>query len=117
MPPTILVVEDDHDIRELLILALTEAGFGVVEAESAAQAVLRFKEAPRIDLVLTDFNLPDGRNLIPTLKNLRPSLPVIVLSGNPGGARAALPEADAILGKPLSGGRIIEEIRRFVPAV
>ena len=111
-----LIVEDALDLREILELTLSNAGFAVIAAESARHALQRVKELPRIDLVLADFNLPDGKDLVPTLKKLLPNMPVVVLSGDPYGARAELPEADAVLGKPVSGNAIVRELRRFLTA-
>jgi len=112
----VLVVEDGLDLREILELTLSNAGFTVIVAASASDALARVKELPHLDLVLADFNLPDGRSLVPTLKQLRPDMPVVVLSGDPYSARAELPEADAVLGKPVSGNAIVNELRRFLTA-
>ena len=111
-----MVVEDGVDLREILELTLSNAGFAVILAESASDALERVKEFPDLDLVLADFNLPDGKSLVPTLKKLRPNMPVVVLSGDPYSARAELPEADAVLGKPVSGNAIVTELRRFLTA-
>jgi CheY-like chemotaxis protein len=116
MRHTVLVVEDGLDLREILELTLSNAGFTVIVAESATAALARVKEFPHLDLVLADFNLPDGKDLVPTLKKLRPNLPVVVLSGDPYRARAELPQADAVLGKPVSGNAIVNELRRFLSA-
>ena len=58
MPHTILVVEDDHDLRETLDEFLTEAGYAAVTAESAEHAVELLKTIPRPCLVLLDFLMP-----------------------------------------------------------
>lgn len=116
MTHTVLIVEDAVDLREILELTLANAGFAVITAESARHALERVREFPHLDLVLADFNLPDGQNLVPTLKRMRPNLPVVVLSGDPYNARAELPEADAVLGKPVSGNTIVSELRRFLTA-
>jgi len=116
MTHTVLVVEDNIDLREILELTLSGAGFAVIATESARDALEHVKELPHLDLVLADFNLPDGKDLVPTLKKLRPTLPVVVLSGDPYSARTELPEADAVLGKPVSGDAIVSELRRFLSA-
>ena len=53
----ILVVDDDRNIRRMLATALEAAGYSVVEAGSAAQALARLGAAPAIDLVLTDVRM------------------------------------------------------------
>lgn len=116
MSYTVLVVEDNPDIREILEITLSDAGFLVVAAETARQAMQQLERLSRLDLVLTDFNLPDGRHLVPDVKKLRPELPVIVLSGDAYSAQAALPQADAVLGKPVTGTALVKEVRRLLSA-
>ena len=53
----LLIVEDDHDLRELLATGLAASGFSVEKAASA-EASLTFLEAQRFDVVLVDLNLP-----------------------------------------------------------
>ena len=116
MSYTVLVVEDNPDIREILDITLSDAGFVVVAADTARQAMQQLERLSRLDLVLADFNLPDGRHLVPNLKKLRPELPVIVLSGDAYSAQAALPQADAVLGKPVTGPALVKEVRRLLSA-
>jgi CheY-like chemotaxis protein len=116
MAHTVLVVEGNLDLREILAFTLSEAGFVVVKAESMLQALQRLNEVPQLDLVLADFHLSDGRNLVPIVKKMRPNLPVVVLSGDPHNAKAALPQADAVLGKPVPGRALVGELRRLLPA-
>jgi len=116
MSHTVLIVEDNADIREILEITLSDAGFAVLAAETARQAMQQLDQLNQLDLVLADFNLPDGRHLVPDLKKVRPGLPVIVLSGDAYTARAALPQADAVLGKPVAGTALVKEVRRLLSA-
>jgi DNA-binding response OmpR family regulator len=54
---TILIVEDDGDVRRLFCLALKLEGFGVVEAADGYEALLKL-ESHRIDLMVLDLYLP-----------------------------------------------------------
>ena len=116
MSRTIPIVEDSADIREILRITLSDAGFVVVAAGTAREAMQKLEQLSRLDLVLADFNLPDGKHLVPDLKKIRPELPVIVLSGDAYSARAALPQADAVLSKPLTGTSLVKEVRRLLSA-
>jgi len=82
---TILVVEDEAPVRELVCKFLAGYGYNVVQAESGAKALELWQGAKdRIDLLLTDLVMPDrinGRELAETLWNDRPRLKVIFTSG------------------------------------
>ncbi len=79
-PATILVVDDEQLIRWTLRERLSAHGFEVVEAGTGAEAVAAFGDA--IDLVLLDFKLPDtdGLQVLRQLKELQPTVPVILLT-------------------------------------
>jgi len=79
-PATILVVDDEQLIRWTLKQQLNAHGFDVVEAGSGAEALAAFGET--VDLVLLDFRLPDtdGLTVLRQLKDLQPTVPVILLT-------------------------------------
>ena len=76
--PTVLVVEDERDIREVLRRYLERAGFSVLTTASGAEALLSLTSA---DLVILDLGLPDvdGTDVLREIHGLG-SLPVIVLT-------------------------------------
>jgi CheY-like chemotaxis protein len=74
------------------------------------------EQLSRLDLVLAEFNLPDGNHLVPNLKKLRPELPVIVLSSDAYKCPDRTPQADAVLGKLLTGAALVNELRRLLSA-
>jgi CheY-like chemotaxis protein len=112
----ILVVEDSADLREILNTVLTNAGFEVALAESNSEAMTIVQNFVP-DLVLADCFLSGaGPIAIAVLKQSRPSLPVIVLSGDPERARQMLPDADAVLGKPISLAQVLQTVIHFVEA-
>ncbi len=83
-PATVLVVEDDADVREIIRAYLSEQDYSVIEADSgdAAMAVLRLDE--RVDLLLTDVVMPgsrDGFALSRDARKLRPAIKVLHITG------------------------------------
>jgi len=80
---TILVVDDDSDIRSLTRTFLEHEGYSVYTSGNADRAVHIFRRAPGIDLVITDYSMPhrSGMDLARELKSIRPSLPVLLISG------------------------------------
>lgn len=81
---TILVVEDDNNIRDLLLRFLSKQGYNVVGTSDARQALdIAINNKTQIDLILTDVILPglDGPALVKKLKETAPDLKVVYMSG------------------------------------
>jgi two-component system, cell cycle sensor histidine kinase and response regulator CckA len=82
--PTVLLVEDEDLVRAGIRRLLEREGYNVVEAQNGAQALqLLDTTADQVALVLTDLRMPvmDGRQLAAALARLRPSLPIVFMSG------------------------------------
>ncbi len=79
----ILIVEDEEDVRSLLMEWLSEAGFAPMEAANGAEALEMVKQNIGIDLVLADIGMPkmDGTQLYSELRKIRPDLPVVFCTG------------------------------------
>jgi PAS domain S-box-containing protein len=80
---TILVVEDNSDVRSVAVALLAELGYQTVEAETAAAGV-DMLERGHVDLVFTDVVLPgamDGLALAQKITTVRPELPVVLTTG------------------------------------
>jgi DNA-binding NtrC family response regulator len=80
---TILVVDDEKNIRRTLRQTLEGAGYAVVEAESAEQALETLQAEP-VDVGIFDIRLPgmDGLTLLGRVREIRRDLPVIMISGH-----------------------------------
>ncbi|HWZ52465.1 MAG TPA: response regulator [Granulicella sp.] len=80
---TILLVDDDPDIRVLTRTFLEHIGFRVLVSGDADRAAQIFLSAPHISLLIADQNMPrrSGMDLAVQLKALRPDLPVLMISG------------------------------------
>jgi two-component system cell cycle sensor histidine kinase/response regulator CckA len=84
---TILVVEDEEMVRGLASRSLREHGYTVLEARHGTDALRQLDSRPSgVDLVITDVVMPEmgGRELGRRLKSLRPSMPVLFMSGYTG---------------------------------
>ena len=83
---TILVVEDDEDVRQFAVDCLVELGYKVLEATSGPRALSLLKQRPgEVQLLVTDVVMPDlsGRQLAEAAHEIEPNLPVLYVSGYP----------------------------------
>jgi signal transduction histidine kinase/CheY-like chemotaxis protein len=80
---TVLLVEDNSELREYAKSVLEELGYGVIEARDAEQALKALQDSPRIDLLFTDVVLPGagGRELSAKALELQSGLPVLFTTG------------------------------------
>jgi CheY-like chemotaxis protein len=95
---TVLLVDDDVDIRLLTKLFLNNFGYEVDCANSASEALARFDPALH-DLVLTDNTMPGmtGGEMAHIIKLRSPSTPVVMCSGNPPNDCSSI---DVVINKP-----------------
>ncbi|MBX3325115.1 MAG: response regulator [Nitrospira sp.] len=72
MSKTVLIVDDSPTMRQMVAFTLKNAGFSVVEAEDGKDAVEKVAAGPKMDIVVTDLNMPrmDGIELIKELRRL-----------------------------------------------
>ena len=108
---TILVVEDDETVRELVRKALAPLGTRVLVAGSAAEA-LAAAAGTHIDLLLTDVGLPgaSGTELATELRAAQPDLRVIYMTGWQEHLRSRTSLTDVLLSKPFT----LAELERAV---
>ena len=109
---TVIVVDDEPDIRYLLRITLEEAGYGVVEAAHGEAALELVRRSPP-QLVLTDRMMPrmNGGELIERLRadESTKAIPIVIISGT----RGVQGGADAVLGKPLDPDELIVLVDRL----
>ncbi len=83
-PPRILCVEDDANVLLVAAEALRDAGFDVVEASNADQAMDIIENPENIDVIFTDVRMPgslDGIDLVAHVRREHPEMPFLVVSG------------------------------------
>jgi CheY-like chemotaxis protein len=85
---TLLLVEDEEDVRELISENLRDLGYSVLEAEDGAAALRLVQAGTQFDLLVSDIGLPsmlDGRQLVDAVRAGIPHLPVVLITGYAGG--------------------------------
>lgn len=82
--PVILVVEDESNLRMLLVEMLADMNYSVLEADAGRSGLTLLDTARRIDLLITDVGLPggmNGRQLADAARQRRPDLKVLFVTG------------------------------------
>jgi len=119
LPLAILVIEDDPTIRELLEMLLQGAGYHAIGADDGVSAL---ESTTRPDLIIADFNLPNGPNGADVVGRLREKfqqeIPAVILTGD-----ISTQTLDAIasigcthLDKPVESAKLLGAISRLVDA-
>jgi len=115
---TILLVEDERDLRTLSANILTQQGYKVIEAKDGLDALELFKQRmPEIDLVLSDLAMPNmgGRELASHLLELKPDLRIFFISGYaPPPDSEELASRCIVLEKPINPSELLKEVRRIL---
>src|SRR3954462_3385402 len=109
MSHTVLVVDDDPGVLDVLVDMLEELGCEVVSANSGADALDRLRQNQDISILITDINMPgmDGHELAELAMRIRPELKVLQLSGRER-RRGALP----MIRKPFSFEELADTMQR-----
>ncbi len=120
---TVLVVEDEAVLRELLDVALTAHGFKVTTAGDGAEALRALESAgPRLDLLVTDIVMPgpiNGRELADAVRERVPGVKVLFISGyidDPALRVAGFRPGEQCLQKPFSLAAIAQKARETLDA-
>ena len=112
---TILVIDDEKGILQLMHQALTKFGHNVETADDGREGIRKFDDGC-FDIVITDIRMPviDGNGVVAHIrKSEKQSIPVIAISGTPWLLGAG--SFDMVLSKPFSLKQLIESIRSLVP--
>ena len=117
-PPRVLVVDDDAGIRDLLDLALTNAGYAVALAEDGA-AALAMVEAVAPDVILLDMRMPvlDGWAFTEAYRRPGRRVPIVVMTAvRDAPERAAQIAATAYLAKPFDLADLLACVAQYRPS-
>lgn len=113
-PDTILLADDNPDLREVIVATLVEAGYAVLTAADGYDAV-RVLSENWVNLLITDVMMPgiDGFELARQAKVMRPSIHVIYLSGYSAAAgKGGGPTYGPVLQKPMRMDQLLDEVSR-----
>ena len=119
---TVLVVEDELTIRQLVIEMLEEAGYRAVATDTGASALTLLASGLKPDLLLTDVGLPggmNGRQLADAIRVDTPSLPVIFMTGYAENAifgNGILDPGMAMLAKPFEISALVKKVSSMLDA-
>ena len=115
--PTVLVVDDEEDLRDIMRRMLERRGFVILTAGDSQQAIAVLREHPgEIDILVTDLGLPgvSGGELSRTATALRPGMHVVYISGLPKDIAVAdgkIDEGALLVKKPFTTDLLIEALR------
>jgi CheY-like chemotaxis protein len=110
----ILIVEDEPLVRLLAVHSIEDAGFEVIEAACADEAIEILESRDDIRVVFTDIQMPgsmDGLRLAHAVRNRWPPIKIIVTSGHVYVTDRDLPEGGLFFAKPYNTGQITEVLR------
>jgi two-component system, OmpR family, response regulator len=112
---SVLIADDDALVRGVLRMALTRAGYSVVEARDAVEVIeAAAMHAP--DLVVLDINMPGGtvHDTLGSLRDSVPDLPVLVLSGEAHAPADLTGPASDFARKPIDLDDLLARVRRLL---
>ena len=109
----ILLVDDDHAVREVTSTMLRDLGYSVVEAGSGGAALDILAREPAIDLLIIDFAMPgmSGAEVARQARAKRPALPILFITGFADRAALAGVSETHIIGKPFVNDELATKLR------
>ena len=118
--PTVLVVDDEEDLRDIMRRMLERRGFDTLVAGDREQAMSVCQDHPGvIDVLVTDLNLPgdSGGELARTACGLRPQMGVVYISGLPKDlavSKGLIGADDLLVKKPFTSDLLLAALRSIL---
>lgn len=113
----ILVIEDDQSVLSMIVKHLTHAGYSIITANDGMEGLkkIQFEE---YDLVITDIVMPfvSGTGVVTSLKETKPHIPVIAITGYGPEPEAVAMEkkADMVLSKPIKMSALKKHVSKLL---
>lgn len=122
MPRTALIVDDSVSMRQMVAYTLERAGFTVLQAGNGKEGVERLDKAGRVDLIVTDLNMPvmDGLEFIRAVRT-RPAAkytPLLMLTTESDDSKKQAGKAAGATGwivKPFNPAKFVQVIAKVLP--
>ena len=117
--PVILIVEDDLLVRMNALETIGEAGFEVIEASNADEAIAVLEKRHDIHLIFTDIRMPgsmDGLKLARAVRGRWPPIKIVATSGLVDVGEKDLPEGGRFLAKPYSPDELAGVLHDLIDA-
>ncbi len=119
-PPIVLVVDDSGVMRKLVIRTLNETEFKpikIIEAGDGAEGLMKFVEEPKIDLILSDWNMPkmDGLTFVKKIREKDKNVVIVMITteGTMGKMELALEEGvDNYVVKPFKADDMERKLKK-----
>ena len=113
---TILVIDDDPTVREVVTVMLEERGHRVFAAGDGSAAVGIARELEELDLIVSDVVMPGGNgpDVVATVRELYPTATVLHMSGHPGEVAIGDGAATAFIQKPFTGDELAARVRQLL---
>jgi PAS domain S-box-containing protein len=111
---TILIVDDQDEVRQVLTSIFESAGYQVLSASSGDEGLAFFRQTPHLDAALLDLTMPGrgGLEILADLRGINPSLPVVLMSGFP--EEEVLAKASTfefgVLQKPFAPAEVLDKV-------
>ena len=115
----VLVVDDEPLVLMLGVEVLEDAGFAVVEAGDAAEALDKLRSHPDVRVLFTDVNMPgelNGLELARLVHERRPDIRLLIASGQVRPTAAELPDGGQFLPKPWASEEVVGRIKAMLAA-
>jgi len=112
----VLIVEDELLVRMDAVDMLRDAGFDVIEASNADEAIMILESGAAISVVFTDIQMPgsmDGLKLAAAVRKRWPPVKIMATSGLPWPGEDDLPSGSRFLRKPYSASQIVGVLREL----
>jgi CheY-like chemotaxis protein len=112
----VLVVEDEPLLRMNTVDVVEDAGFEVIEAANATQAMTVLEARDDISIILSDIDMPpgiDGMKLVAIVRNRWPPIEIILVSGQLASAEVQLPDRGVFFSKPYRPHDLVATMTRM----